>query len=405
MFHRRRMSARGPLLPLLACTTLAWAAAPGLAQAPATQPLVLDAHADIPNPLDHPERTATTIDAGTEVDIDKLRAGGVGAIILSIHAPKRAPTPQEHRIEREIADAKLKAIREIATRHPDKAAIALTAADVRGIAASGRVAIVLSVLNGSPYAQDADAVRALHDQGVRVIGFVHAGNNELADSSRPFARDVPGANGGLSPLGKQWVADANRHGVVLDVSQLTTQALLQTVALSKTPVLATHSGVRALVDSPRNLTEEELKAVADTGGAVCVVAFSSYLINPTPDQQQQLQAVIARHGGLKNGYEGLSVAQREALYADLAKLGFKATVDQYLDSVDHAVKAVGIDHVCLSTDFNHGSTGLIGWEDEGQTGNVTAALRKRGYSEADIGKLWSGNVLRVLEAAEAAAAR
>jgi membrane dipeptidase len=240
---------------------------------------------------------------------------------------------------------------------------------------------------------------------VRVIGFVHAGNNELADSSRPFARDKPNANGGLSPLGKQWVADANRYGVVLDVSQLTTPGLLQTIALSKAPVLATHSGIRAIIDNSRNLTDDELKAVANNGGAVCVVAFSSYLIHLTAEQGQAVGGVITRYGGVANGYEGMSAAQREGLNADLAKVLPRATIDQYLDSVDYAVKTIGIDHVCLSTDFNHGSPGLIGWADESETGNVIAALRKRGYSEADVAKLASGNVLRVLEAAAAAGTR
>jgi len=400
MTHTRKWrSLYGRLLPAAALAALAPFATPAMAQRPVAKPLIIDAHADVPDPLDHPERT-TTIDAGTQVDLDKLRAGGVAAVFLSVHAPKGPPTPAGHQAERATADAKLKAIREIALRHPDKAAIAKSAADIRRIAADGKVAIVLGVLNGSPYAQDTDAVRKLRDQGVRVLGFVHAGNNELADSSRPLARDVPGANGGLSALGRQWVTDANRYGVTLDVSQLTTQALLQTVALSTAPVLASHSGVRSVIDNPRNLTDEELHAVANKGGAVCIVAFSLYLISEPPANAQAMQAAMARYGGLKNGYEGLTPAQREALYAELNRVASKATVDQYLDSVDRAVKTIGVDHVCLSTDFNHGVTGLIGWKDESETGNVTAALRKRGYTDEEIGKLWSGNVLRVLTAVE-----
>ncbi|WP_162986892.1 dipeptidase [Sphingomonas paeninsulae] len=388
-------------LSLICVAAIAASAVPAVAGSQPSKILVLDAHADVPDPLEHPDRKGT-IDAGTEVDIDKLRAGGVGAIFLSIHAPRNAPTPEGHRIERNTADAKLKAIREIASRHPDKAAIALTPTDITKIAASGRVAIVLTVLNGSPYAQDKDAVRSLANLGVRVIGFVHAGNNELADSSRPFARDIPGANHGISALGRQWIKDANRYGVVLDVSQLTTQGLLQTVQLSKAPVLATHSGVRSVVDNIRNLTNEELQAVAGRGGAVCIVAFSNYLI---ASSAEKLQEVLDRYGVLKNGYEGLTVAKREALYAELNRVAPKATIDQYLDSVDRAVKTIGIDHVCLSTDFNHGVTGLIGWEDESKTGNITAALQRRGYTHGDIAKLWSGNVLRVLSETQADAAR
>lgn len=366
--------------------------------APADRPLIIDAHADVPNPLEHADRTAT-IDAGSEVDIDKLRAGGVGAVFLSVHAPKAPRTPEGHKVERAIADAKLAAIKEIAARHPDKAALATSADDIRRIAESGRTAIVLSVLGASAFETDPDAVQKLYDAGVRVLGFVHAGNNGLADSSRPFAHDTPGENGGLSALGRQWVGDANRAGVVLDVSQLSTAALLQTTSLTRAPVLATHSGVRALVDNARNLTDEELKAVAKTGGATCIVAFSSYLMNPTPAQQAALQATLDRYGGLKNGYEGLTTERRLALYAELKTVVPKASLDQYVDSIDHAVKVAGIEHVCLSTDFNHGNTGLDGWQDESETGNVTQVLRRRGYSEADIALIWSGNVLRVMAAA------
>ena len=365
--------------------------------------LVIDAHADVYNPLEYPDQT-TTIDAGSEVDIDKLRQGGVDAVFLSVHAPQEENDVGGREKERRVAEAKLAAIKDIAARHPDKAALAKTPADVRKIAASGRTAILISLLNGAPYSQDKNAVQYLYDQGVRMIGFVHMGNNELADSSRPFGRQKTGENGGLSSLGKQWVADANRLGIVLDVSQLSTQSLMQTVALSKAPVIASHSGIRSVVDTSRNLTDQELDAVAKSGGAVCVVAFSAYLAKSLPPGTD-IARITSLAQTFSNGYEGMTVEHRKEVYAELNRLMPRASVEQYIDNIDAAVKRIGVDHVCISSDFNHGVTGINGWRNEGEAPNVTAALLKRGYSSQDIDKLWGGNVLRVMAKVQALRAR
>jgi len=365
--------------------------------------IVLDAHADVPNPLDHPD-AATTIDAGTQVDLDKLRAGGVDAIFLSVHAPQGPRTPEATALARRIADAKLAAIQAIADRHPDQAAFARSAADIRRIVGSGRTAIAASMLNATPLGGDPHALRDFAGRGVLMLGFTHAGNNDYADSSRPFAHDKPGENGGLSALGRETVSEANRLGVLLDVSQLSTPALLQLTALTRAPVIASHSGVRTKVDNVRNLTDAELDAVARTGGAVCIVAYSPYLHNFTQAEQAPTKAVLARYGGLKNGYESLSPAQKEAFYKELEQAAPRASLDDYVDSIDYAVKRIGIDHVCLSTDFNHGFAAINGWTDESEAPNVTAALLRRGYDEQAIDKLWSGNLLRVLADAEAAGA-
>lgn len=395
-----------PTLAILLATTLAGSAGAATPDAALVhrRAIVIDAHADVPSPIDHPAN-GTTIDAGTQVDFAKLKSGGVDVIFLSVHAPQQPRTPDGLATSRAIADAKLKAIRAIADGHPGEAEFASSASDIRRIVASGKIAIVASMLNASPLGDNARGLDDYAARGVSIIGFVHAGNNDFADSSRPFARDKPGENGGLSALGRVTVAEANRLGVLLDVSQLSTAALLQTVALSKAPVIASHSGIRAKIDTSRNLTDAELDAVAKTGGAVCIVSYSGYLRQFSDAEQAPVKAVLARYGGLKNGYEGLTPAEKDAFYHELEQASPRASLDDYIDSIDYAVKRIGIDHVCLSTDFNHGFAAVKGWTDEGEAPNVTAALLRRGYSEEAIDKLWGANVLRVLAAAEDARAR
>lgn len=393
------------LSALLLSASVLWAplsAAPADPNAIHRRAIVIDAHADVANPLDHPG-ALDTIDEGSQSDLAKLRAGGVDAIFLSVHAPQQPRTAEGLATSKAIADAKLAAIHAIADRHPDQAEFARTAADIRRITALGKIAIAASMLNASPLGRDPSALADYAKRGVSMIGFTHAGNNDFADSSRPFARDRTGENGGLSALGRATVAEANRLGILLDVSQLSTAALLQTTQLTKAPVIASHSGVRAQVDDPRNLADAELDAVKRTDGAVCIVSYSGYLRNFTEAERAPTKAVLARYGGLKNGYEGLTPQQKEAFYKELEQVAPRASLDDYVDSIDYVVKRIGIDHVCLSTDFNHGFAAVKGWTDESETPNVTAALLRRGYDEGTIEALWSGNLLRVLAKAESLA--
>jgi microsomal dipeptidase-like Zn-dependent dipeptidase len=183
--------------------------------------------------------------------------------------------------------------------------------------------------------------------------------------------DIPNEHGGLSELGKQGVARMNDLGILIDVSQLTTPALKQVLTLTKAPVVATHSGLKAIVDVPRNLSDEELDLIKKNGGVVQVVAFSNYL-------------------------------RKASETADTHPPAAPATVAQLVDSISYAVKKIGIDHVGISSDFNHGG-GVTGWQSEGEGQNVTVELLRRGYSERDVAKLWGGNFLRAWAQAQRAA--
>lgn len=235
-----------------------------------------------------------------------------------------------------------------------------------------------------------------------------AGHNQFADSSRPALQLGDGASrhGGLSPLGRAAVTRLNDLGVLIDMSQLSRAAFDQVLAASRAPLIASHSDVRALVDNGRNLSDAQLDALAASGGVIGINAFSAYLKPRSAQTLAVVEAVRRRYGLPTADGKPLPPAQKAAFdrdYHEIVGREPKATLADLLDALDHAVKRIGVDHVALSTDFNHGG-GVVGWMDASESAAVTAGLRQRGYSPGDIDRLWGGNVLRVWQAAIDAAA-
>jgi membrane dipeptidase len=236
--------------------------------------LKIDAHTDVLLPgateLNYaPGHTSRT-------DLDNLRAGRIGAVAFAIAVGPGPRTTEGTKTARVEADAKLAWIQSYVKEHSDAVTVALSAADIEQIHAAGKVAVLESFLNARSIGGDISAIDAFYAQGVRLFGLTHIGNNEWADSSRPAAEPAV-EHHGLSPLGKLAITKLNKLGVIIDVSQLTADGVLQAVALSNAPVIASHSDVRALVDDPRNLSDVELNAIAHKGGVVHLTAFSSYL--------------------------------------------------------------------------------------------------------------------------------
>jgi membrane dipeptidase len=396
----------------LAALGAALLAAPGLASAAPdvaaihARALVLDSHADIPLDLGTQNNDPAKDTAG-QVDLPKLERGQVDAVVLAVFVPQGPRTPEGYAKARADADTKLATIRAIPARNPGRAVLALSADDVEAAAKAGKRAIIVGFLNAYPFGAETDPIDAYYKAGVRSFGFVHAGNNDYADSSRPSGE--PKVEwGGLSPVGKAAVAKLNRLGVIIDVSQLTPDGVFQTLALSKAPVLASHSGVKGVIDAPRNLSDAELDAIAAKGGVVQIVAFNAYLIKPGPDYPAKAAALRVQYGlpaafaKPTDGADSLSPEQRSKFTHELSALLPRASVKDLVDSLDYAVKRIGVDHVGIGSDFNHGG-GVTGWANEGEAENVTAELVRRGYSEADIDKIWGGNWLRVFRQVEATA--
>jgi membrane dipeptidase len=362
--------------------------------------LTLDSHVDVLVP-----GAASEYGPGqkNQADLDELRRGGIDAVALAIAVGPGPLTADGIAAARAEADAKLTVIKNFIKDNSANVTLALTAEDVRRIHRQGKIAVIESFLNARSLGSNVDGIDDFYKAGVRLFGFVHAGNNDFADSSRPTGEPAQQFHG-LSPLGKRAVAKLNRLGVIIDVSQLTPDGVLQVLELSKAPVIASHSDVRALVDDTRNLSDRELDAIKANGGVVQVTAFNAYLIAPPADYHEKLRALRAQFGltadfpagpiGFIQGAEALSTERHQAFIRELKALYPSASVKEYVDHIDYIVKRIGIDHVGIGTDFNHGA-GIVGFEDESEAPNVTRELVRRGYTEAQIAKIWSGNFLRV----------
>ncbi|MBA1292725.1 membrane dipeptidase [Pseudomonas lurida] len=367
-------------------------------------------------------------DGGGQFDLAKAARGRLSGAALTIfgwpeiwNGPNAPHKPTEGFIEaaRHEQEVRYKIISGMVRDFPNQVAIAYTPADFRRLHGEGKFAIFISMLNAYPLGNDLNQLDLWAARGMRMFGFSYVGNNAWSDSSRPlpFFNDSVDALDGLSDIGKQAVRRLNDLGVIIDVSQMSTKALEQVAQLSRTPMVASHSAPRAAVDIPRNLSDKELQLIKQSGGVVQIVGFSAYLrplSQPTQDKLNQLRArfdlpplpnlamalmpgdaIIAAWPEQKFG------EYASALYAILDEEP-KASLKDLGDAIDYTVRKIGIDHVGLSSDFNDGG-GIDGWNNVGEIRNVTAELIQRGYSEADIAKLWGGNFLRVWDQVQQAA--
>ena len=372
--------------------------------------VTFDAEIDIP--FDFMEGAK---DAGGEttmqVDLPKMDKGKLDGAAFAVFVPQGKRDAASYAKARQDADHKLAAIESMVTRYPDRILLARTAAEAARAVAAGKHFAMLSVVNAYPYGESTAWLSELHARGLRMVAFNHAGHNQWADSNRPQERlgDKAEEHGGLSALGTQAVAEMNRLGIIVDVSQINGKAVLQAIELSKTPVVASHVGMKSIVDTERNLTDAEMKAIADKGGVVGIVAFNIYLKAPSAEQNADL-AGIERRYELKTFTEarGKLSPDRFAEFSkemDAYRAGWPgATVSDLADSIDAAAKLIGVDHVGVSTDMEHAG-GVVGYKTVAEAPALTAELVKRGYNERDIGKIWGGNFFRVWRDVERAADR
>lgn len=370
--------------------------------------LVLDSHVDVLLP-ETPQRYSDR-DGQSQASLQKLRDGGVDALVLAIAVgpgERDAKGVAEARAE---ADAKLAAIRAFVESNGDAVAFASSTGEIVENRQRGKISVIPGFLNARSIGRDLGAIDAFYDAGVRVFGLTHAGHNDFADSSRPSGGPET-EHGGLSALGRQAVQKLNDLGVIVDVSQLTPAGVLQVLEITRAPVIASHSGVRALVENTRNLSDAELDAIKRNGGVVHVPAFNSYLAQRPADFEAKVRGIRAKYGlppdvgpgtSPNDGYPTLPQDSQARFNAEITAALGRASVKDFADHIDYIVKRIGIDHVGVGTDFNHGS-GIAGFENEADAGNVTRELVSRGYTEEQIAKIWGGNFLRVLRAVEVAA--
>jgi membrane dipeptidase len=379
--------------------------------------ITLDTHDDI-NPNNFTAARNYTQDLPTQVNLPKMIKGGLDASFFIVYVGQGDLTPEGYANGYKQAIEKFEAIHRLTKEiAPDKIELALTAADVRRIAASGKRVALIGVENAYPLGTDIGRVKEFYDRGARYMSLAHNGHSQLSDSNTG-ERDGKWMHNGLSAMGKQAIAEMNRLGIMVDVSHPSKQSMLQTVALSKAPIIASHSAARALADHSRNMDDEQLQALKKNGGVIQTVAFNSYVKTPPPPSAERTNALAALKkefalpagGGGGGALNALPADRREAYQKRLAEVDAKfpgpprATVKDFVNHIDYIVKLIGLDHVGISSDFDGGG-GVEGWNDASETFNVTLELVRRGYTEDQIGKLWSGNLLRVMAAVEKVAGR
>lgn len=360
--------------------------------------LTLDTHADAPITMQKPGfdvGEAHDRKTGSQIDFPRMKAGGMDAMFFAVYMAQGPRTPEGHAGAKEKALRIFDSIHQALRRHSDLAELAVTPADAYRLEKMGKRAIFIGMENGYPVGEDLSLLKTYYDLGCRYITLSHFANNAICDS----ATDPDGPlHNGLSEFGRKVVAEMNRLGILIDVSHVSDKTFYDVLALSKAPVIASHSNARALCDFPRNMSDAMIRDLAAKGGVIQVNFVSDYLRKPSDAHRQALNSVRMATVGRVITPE--LEARLEAKTDSIKRLYAheRASVADIAAHIDHIVKLAGVDHVGIGSDFDGGG-GVDGLEDVSQIENLTRELLRRGYSEKDLAKIWGGNLLRVLEQA------
>ena len=368
--------------------------------------LALDTHLDTPANFRRPGwRIADNHEHEgdlSQVDLPRMKAGGLDGGFWVIYTAQGARDEAGKRAARDHGLDRLVSIHEMLAANAGEMELALTAEDAERIGRAGKRVSFISMENAAPLVSDPSLLTAYHRLGLRMLGITHVRNNDFGDSSTDPAG--PEWNG-LSPAGRLLVEEANRLGIVLDASHASDTVFDQLLALSKAPIVLSHTSADALYDHPRNIDDARLRQLAAKGGVIHVNAFGGYLIDipKVPEREAALDALGEKYGPenrLATDRVAAYLAERRAIEARYPVK--RATFDDYLAHLLHIVTVAGVDHVGIGADWDGGG-GVAGMEDVSALPRITEALLAAGYTEQDVRKIWSGNLLRVIREAQAIA--
>lgn len=366
--------------------------------------ICLDTHLDTPASLARPgwdimQRHSVTQDF-TQVDYPRMVEGGLDGGFFAIYTPQGPLTPEGKMAARDAALLRAAEIREMVAAHPDKFELAFVAEDAARIAAKGKRIVYQSIENSYPLGDDITLLRSFYRLGVRMVGFIHFKTNQFGDS----ATDAPEWNG-LSPAGRELAALGNDLGMVLDASHAADSVFDNLMEISRSPIILSHSGCRAVHNHPRNIDDTRIKKLAAAGGSIQINSYNQYLIDvpPSPERDKAHGALMQK---LRN-MDDLTPKERAATMRDVAH-GInaldarypepRATFDMYMQHVTHALDLVGPEHVGVGCDWDGGG-GVTGMEDVASILKITERLDKLGCTESQLASFWGGNALRILKAA------
>ncbi len=385
--------------------------------------ITIDTHDDI-NVKNFTDSINYTQRLDNQVNLPKMKEGGLDVAWFIVYTGQDSLNAEGYAKASANAISKFDAIHRLCTDYaPNDIELALTSADVLRIQKSGKKVAMIGVENAYPIGEDLSKFEEYHKRGARYISLSHNGHSQFCDSNTG-EKDGIWLHNGLSELGQRAVKEMNRLGIMIDISHPSKESMEQMVALSKAPIIASHSSARALCDHSRNLDDEQLKLLKENRGVVQTVAFSSYLNTEKHEARaaymkevyQSVADSLRLNWYDRSQFASLSDAEKGEFmenYPKIMKIGkdlvkiktdapAAVNVADFVNHIDYMVDLIGIDHVGISSDFDGGG-GIDGWSDASETLNVTTELVKRGYSEEEIDKLWGGNLLRVLDEVQAIA--
>jgi membrane dipeptidase len=339
----------------------------------------------------------------SQIDYPRMVKGGLDGGFFAIFTPQGPRTPEGFAAARDAALKRAVEIHEMVARHGDKFALALRASDAQRIALAGKRIVFISMENAYPLGKDLTLLKTFYELDVRMAGPVHFTNNDLGDS----ATDPKGPEWhGLSPLGKEFVTEANRLGIILDASHASDDVFDQMLALSAAPIILSHSGSRAVFNHKRNIDDERIEKLAAAGGVIQINSYSDYLVEtpPNPPREAALRALGVKYGPFRtlvgNKLKAY-MAERHAIEAQYPIP--KGSIEDLMAHLLHVLKLVGPEHVGIGLDWDGGG-GVTGMQDVAGIPEISKRLLAAGYSQGDLAKIWSGNALRVMRSVEAKAA-
>lgn len=362
--------------------------------------LTLDSHCDSTMNLLRPgwnirERHDPSKRESGRLDLPRMKEGGLDAEFFAAFVGQGPRTPEGYAKAKESADRLIDAVIKMTEENSDLIGLALEPDDAYRLKKQAKLVAFIGMENGYPIGLDISLIKYFYDRGVRYITLCHSSDNDICDSSTD--RRNP-EDQGLSDFGKKVVLECNQIGMMIDVSHASDRSFFDVLETTKVPIIASHSSCRALADNPRNLSDDMLRALKKNGGVIQICFLGSYVktFPPVPEREKALKELEEKYGSWRDIQDS---ALREKVRAEIAEINQKfpplrPTVKDLVDHIDHVKKVIGIDYVGIGTDFDGGG-GVIGCDDVSGMIHVTEELIRRGYSDKEIEKIWSGNFMRV----------
>ncbi len=362
--------------------------------------ITFDSHIDIPFDFMENSKHDPGDNSDMQVDIPKMQKGGMDAGFFVVYVPQGPLNEAGFKNAKELAEKKFKAIVNMTRSYSSKITLALSPKDIYRAKENNLLSAAIGIENGYTIGEDISLLDYYYSLGARYMTLAHIGHNQISDSSIPSKRlnNSEKMHNGISPFGRKVIKRMNNIGMMVDISHISEEAAFEAIELSRSPVIASHSCAKSIADHPRNLSDDLILALASKGGVIQVVAFPNYVKvdNSRFFAIMELGKEVAKIYGDRNFIPSMHAIKDEYIEGmkEINKRYPLPSVDDLIDHIDYIVELVGIDYVGISSDFGGGGI-LEGWIDASQTNYVTERLRKRGYSENDIKKIWGENILRV----------